>query len=206
DSSTTKKPRSRDIWRSSAISGVPTERKGRRRRADRSGVASGSSATGTSCSSRPLAFLTRRQGIVVSSSLLNELLPCPDDPLPERRQKFADGLRFRTIVSGAFALVFFCIAELTYLPDLELSAVFTILGFLVAVNALYWFAAKRTAFPLRHFYIHWLIDLVMISWILYLLGGMDVPYGFLANVMIVVTSATFLSKRSSFVVASAATL
>src|SRR5205814_10381752 len=84
-----------------------------------------------------------------------------------------------------------------------LSAVFSMLGCLVAVNGVYWVAAERTGFPLRQFYIHWLIDLILISGLLYLLGGLDVPYGFLAYVMIVVTSATFLSKRSSFVVASA---
>jgi signal transduction histidine kinase len=150
-----------------------------------------------------LPDLTRK---MVFSEYLNIVLPCPDEPLPERRDKFAEGLQFRTRVSGAFAFVFFCIAELTYLPELQLSALFSILACLVAVNGLYWYAAVRAAFPLRQFYIHWLIDLILISRVLYLLGGIDVPYGFLAYVMIVVTSATFLSKRSSFVVAFAATV
>jgi signal transduction histidine kinase len=142
----------------------------------------------------------------VPRSLLKTILPCPDDPLWERRQKFSEGLRFRAIVSGVFALVFFCVVELTYLPDLHLPALFGLLALLVSVNGLYWLVGVRAGFPLRHFYFHWLLDLVLISVLLYLLGGIDVPYGFLAYVMIVVTSATFLSKRSSFVVASGATV
>jgi signal transduction histidine kinase len=68
----------------------------------------------------------------------------------------------------------------------------------------YWLLAARRNFPLRDFYAHWFVDLLIISAILFCLGGTHVPYGFLAYMMLVVTSAIFLSKWASLVVASTA--
>jgi signal transduction histidine kinase len=138
--------------------------------------------------------------------LLDLLLPVPDDSLIERRQKYVDGLRFRVVVSASLILVLLFVAKVTDVSYGGLSTLLAALVTLVAVNPLYWFAGKTSAFALRHFYFHWLVDIVLIAMILYLLGGIDVPYGFLAYVMIVVTSATFLSKRAAFIVASGATV
>ena len=67
-----------------------------------------------------------------------------------------------------------------------------VLGTLAAVNLPYWYFGKKSGFSLRHFYFHWGMDLFLISDVLLLLGGIDVPYGLLSFLMIVITSATFL--------------
>ena len=41
------------------------------------------------------------------------------------------------------------------------------------INAIYWQLGKANGFPLWHFYGHWLVDLVMISLVIYGLGGLD---------------------------------
>jgi signal transduction histidine kinase len=132
------------------------------------------------------------------------LLGIPDDPFELRRQKFVDGLRFRAIASGVFLLVFSFLSpplRSASSPSLMLTADLVILA---AINIAYWYVGRARKFPLIDFYIHWIVDLLLISSVLLEVGGIDVPYGCLAYLMIVVTSATFLSKRASFLVASGA--
>ena len=139
-------------------------------------------------------------------TIVRVLLSAPDDGPQERRQKFVIGLRFRAIVSLAFALLFVFLSRAGLGPTPPLRVLLSLLALLSALNVLYWSLGARRGFPLRDFYGHWVLDLVLISSILFCLGGISVPYGFLAYLMLVVTSATFLSKRASFVVASAATV
>jgi signal transduction histidine kinase len=141
----------------------------------------------------------------VDTDFLDVYLPVPDDSLGERRQKYVDGLRFRAIVSTAFALMFLFVAKLTGVPYSILGRLLSLVLVLVVVNPVYWLIGQRNKFSLRYFYLHWAIDIVVIALLLYRLGGIDVPYGFLAYVMIVVTSATFLSKHAALIVATGAT-
>src|SRR5713226_4795860 len=122
---------------------------------------------------------------------LNLLLPVPEDQEPERRQKFIVGLRFRAIVSLAFGIMFIVLAKLTPGPKPPLAVLFALLSLLSGVNIVYWSFGARRHFPLRDFYLHWALDLLLIAEILFCLGGINVPYGFLAYLMLVVTSATF---------------
>jgi signal transduction histidine kinase len=138
--------------------------------------------------------------------IIRSLFPVPDDAVGERRQKFIVGLRFRAIVSLAFAFLFLILGRTGAGPKPPLKVLLTLLGVLSGVNILHWVFGSRRGFPLRDFYLHWAIDLLLISGILFCLGGISVPYGFLSYLMLVVTSATFLSKRGSFVVAIGATI
>jgi signal transduction histidine kinase len=135
------------------------------------------------------------------------ILPVPADDVHQRRQKFIDGLRFRAIASGTFFLLLgtFGATDVGQSGAHYLS-VLPLLLLLGMANLPYWYAGTVAAFPLRHFYLHWLVDLIIISAILHGLGGVDAPYGFLAYLMIVVTSATFISKRASYIVAFGASV
>src|SRR5206468_3340911 len=88
-------------------------------------------------------------------------------------------------------------------PLPELLSALSVLGF---VNIFYWWLGSRSEFPLRQFYFHWFVDLLLLSDILFLLGGVDVPYGLLAYLLIIVTSANFLSRGAAFRVATAASI
>lgn len=120
--------------------------------------------------------------------------------------KYVDGLRFRAISAGAFLCLFMVFEFLGVSDPGAFVAIFPVLVGLVAINVAFWFAGKWSDFSLRHFYAHWVVDLIVISVVLHLLGGVDAPYGFFAYLMIVVTSATFISKRASFMVATGATI
>ena len=60
---------------------------------------------------------------------------------------------------------------------------------------------KRRGFPVTDFYIHWALDLVLISIVLYGLGGALLPSSITGYILIVITSAVFISKKASFLVA-----
>lgn len=138
--------------------------------------------------------------------ILDWLFAVPADALSERRQKYVDGLKFRALVSAAFALLFVLLAQ--FVPDwqLPLTEVLPALALLVLINPVYWLLGQQSDFSLRYFYLHWLIDVLLISTVLFPLGGIDLPYGLLAYLMLVVTSSTFLSMRASMVVATGATV
>lgn len=141
-----------------------------------------------------------------SNSILARLLPVPDDDFTRRRQKYVDGLKFRAVVSVAVVLLFVVLNPI--IPDRRppLLKVLPALAVLLLVNPLYWLLGERSAFSLRYFYLHWLIDLILISIILFFLGGVDVPYALLAYLMLVVTSSTFLSMHASLIVATGASM
>jgi signal transduction histidine kinase len=132
---------------------------------------------------------------------LGQFLAIPTETAAERRQKYIDGLRFRTVVSGSFIFVFWLLETLGVADGGPLLRALPYLLILGLINWIYWRIGTRTNFTLIWFFAHWAIDIVLISAILVALGGLEVPYGFLAYVMIIVTSATFVSKRASFVVA-----
>jgi signal transduction histidine kinase len=135
---------------------------------------------------------------------LEAFVGVPKETEAERRRKFIDGLQFRAVTCLIFIVVFVSLTLVDLMSSEALPGVLPLLIFLGMVNVVYWWLGKRNAFPLIHFFGHWLVDEFTISTILFDLGGLSVPYGFLAFVMIVVTSATFVSKRASFIVAGGA--
>ncbi|MBI3770244.1 MAG: hypothetical protein HY271_17360 [Deltaproteobacteria bacterium] len=74
------------------------------------------------------------------------------------------------------------------------------------LNVPYWYAGRRAGFPLSHFYVHWGIDLVILTSIVYALGGIDVPLVQFAYLVMILVSALFVSQRTAFFLATGATV
>ncbi|MEA2624821.1 MAG: hypothetical protein QOD06_866, partial [Candidatus Binatota bacterium] len=122
----------------------------------------------------------------------------------ERRLKYVTGLLIRAVVCAVFGAVFALNAYLAP-PDVRphfLCAILILIG-LASLNAPLWLIGKWAAFPLRHFYGHWLVDLLAVTAVLHVLGGVELPYGSVGYMIMILTSAVFLSERASFVVAGA---
>jgi signal transduction histidine kinase len=122
-------------------------------------------------------------------------------------RKFAIGLWLRAVAAGSFLLL---LAPLTFLGfDFPYDKCFDAyygLTALIVVNAAYWWAGRKRGFPITDFYVHWAIDLVLISIVLYGLGGAGVPSAITAYMLIVITSAVFVSRRASYGVATSASI
>ncbi len=121
-----------------------------------------------------------------------------------RRRAFVDGLFFRVVACFFLEVVVLAtalpsgVALVRFMPAMGAVAIAGL------VNGLYWQLGKARGFPLTDFYGHWLVDLLMITFVIYALGGLDVPYGPFIYSMIVITSATFVSRSGAYVIAAAA--
>lgn len=125
------------------------------------------------------------------------------DNYQQRRQKYVTGLIIRLAVCVVFIFVFLATAYLAE-PGSErhfTSAIVT-LAFLAVVNIPLWMIGRRWDFPLSHFYVHWLFDLTAVTIVLHFLGGVELPYGSVGYMIMILTSAVFLSARASFIVAT----
>src|SRR5882724_6693511 len=125
----------------------------------------------------------------------------------DNRRKFVVGLWLRVIAAGLFVVL---LAPMTLLKiDFPWSkcypAYIGLMG-LVGLNAVYWIVGKRREFPVNDFYVHWALDLILISVVLYGLGGALLPSSITAYILIVITSAVFISQRASFIVATGSAL
>ncbi len=123
-----------------------------------------------------------------------------------RRQAFIDGLFFRVVACSFLEVVIFATALSSGLPLTSFTPPMVVVAGVGSLDLLYWYAGKRRGFPLGDFYVHWIIDLLGISFTIYSLGGLDVPYGPFIYSMIVITSATFMSRTGSYVIAGSAAL
>jgi signal transduction histidine kinase len=126
-----------------------------------------------------------------------------DDSLRIRRQGYVAGLIIRAVTCvlfiGVFALTASQVAPSAREPFLP--ACITLFG-LILINYPFWVFGRANGFPLQHFYFHWFIDLFLLTVILHTLGGIDLPCGFGGYLIMIVTSAVFLSGRASLVVAT----
>ena len=119
------------------------------------------------------------------------------------RQVFAIGMWFRVVCAAVFIVfVVFCQALGITFTSGNVGISYLCLGLLVVVNAGYWLVGLNTRFDLRQFYGHWAVDLALISGVLWGLGGAAVVAAIPAYSLIIVTSATFISRAAAFVVAS----
>jgi signal transduction histidine kinase len=130
----------------------------------------------------------------------------PDTELKVRRQAFVDGIVFRFVACLFVELIALATALASDLLVTRFLPAMLLGPPLAVLNTLYWYAGKARGFPLRDFYVHWFGDLVIISLFIYSLGGLDVPYGPFVYSMIVITSAMFMSRRGSYLVAGGAAL
>src|ERR1051326_2057352 len=118
-------------------------------------------------------------------------------------QKFMIGLWMRVVCAGVFVV---CLLPLTLFgidfPYYKCASAYVGLMLLIASNAAYWWLGKSRRFPINDFYVHWGIDLGLISLVLYGLGGCLLPSAITPFILIVITSAVFISKKASFMVAT----
>lgn len=142
-----------------------------------------------------------------STAILASLCPnccCMyDEPYSVRRQRYQAGLLIRaatcTIFIGVFVVTASLVAPAARPPFVPASIA---LLFLTIINYPFWLLGKANEFPLAHFYGHWCVDLFMLTTILHALGGIDLPCGFGGYLIMIVTSAVFLSQWASLIVAT----
>jgi len=124
-----------------------------------------------------------------------------------RRQRYVAGLLIRVVTCVLFIVVFAITASLVP-PEARppfIPASFALV-FLIAINYPFWVVGKGRGFPLEDFYAHWIVDLFLVTLILHTLGGVDLPCGFGAYLIMIVTSAVFLSERAAILVAAGSTV
>lgn len=118
-----------------------------------------------------------------------------------------EGLLSRVVVAVVFIALFVAMAVLGVGLSLPQAApAIAVLGLVAVLNVPYWYLGKRAGFPLSQFYIHWAGDLILITIIAYLLGGLDVPLMQFGYLMMIVTAALFVSQRAAYHVATGATI
>jgi signal transduction histidine kinase len=122
-------------------------------------------------------------------------------------RKFVVGLWLRVIAASVF---FTFLAPFTMLgidfPYRECAFAYYGLAALMCSNVVYWYVGKAGGFRITDFYIHWLIDLVLITLVIYGLGGGLLPSAINGYILIVITSAVFISRKASFMVATGAAI
>jgi signal transduction histidine kinase len=128
-------------------------------------------------------------------------------PACDSEWKFIVGLWLRVASASVFLafLAPFTILGIDF-PYKQCSVAYYGLVGLIVANLGYWAIGKRRGFPLTDFYAHWAIDLVLITMVMYGLGGCLLPSCITGYILIVITSAVFISKRASYVVATGAAL
>jgi signal transduction histidine kinase len=119
------------------------------------------------------------------------------------QQKFVIGLWLRIVAAGVFLVL---LTPLTAtgadFPWSECYPAYLGLIGLIIANPIYWWFGRRRGFPLSDFYVHWTVDLFLITITLYGLGGALLPSSITAYMLIVITSAVFISKSASLAVAT----
>jgi signal transduction histidine kinase len=122
-------------------------------------------------------------------------------------QKFMIGLWMRIVSAGVFIafLVPLTVSGIDF-PYYQCAPAYLGLCALVVNNAAYWWWGKSRGFPITDFYMHWSLDLILITVVLYGLGGCLLPSAITPFILIVITSAVFISKRASFLVATGSVL
>jgi signal transduction histidine kinase len=114
------------------------------------------------------------------------------------RRKFVVGLWFRLICATVFLLYLGVAHSFGVLGDFEGAPVtFAALLGLLGANAIYWHVGKATGFDVREFYLHWCFDIILISGVLVGLGHFAESVAISAFTLIIVTSATFISRGAS---------
>ena len=126
-----------------------------------------------------------------------------DENLQLRRQGYIAGLLIRVVTCLLFIGVFAVTASMVapHARGPFLPACVTLFA-LILINYPFWLLGKAFDFPLNHFYMHWFIDLFLLTLVLHTLGGVDLPCGFGGYLIMIVTSAVFLSARASIIIAT----
>lgn len=117
------------------------------------------------------------------------------------RQEFVNGLKFRVVLASIFAAAFCGLWLVGSLPSRNAAYAVGSCVALAAVNGLYWEFGKRAGFPLSQFLIHWAVDIVALTVLIFFIGGVDAPYSGLAYMSLVTTAAIFASRQTALLLA-----
>lgn len=117
----------------------------------------------------------------------------------DRRTIYQRGLGIRGVAAGVFLALFVGVKASSLAVQIPaLDPLNAILGLLIAINPLLWLVGRRRDFSLADFRFHWALDLVAVTGVVYCLGTLDVPLAIATYMIMIVTSATFSTMRTSF--------
>ena len=125
----------------------------------------------------------------------------------ERRAIYRDGLRIRAIAASAFLAFFLSGSVLGWAARIEgYWLVVGALAALVTVNPLLWAIGVARGFPLADFYAHWALDITVVSAAVYGMGVFDIPLVTVAYMIMIVSSAAFVTMAAAMVLALGSTI
>jgi signal transduction histidine kinase len=125
----------------------------------------------------------------------------------DRREIYRRGLAIRGIAAAAFLGLFVPVHVSGFGGEIQtLRWINATLLTLVAVNPLLWWIGKARGYPLTDFYVHWGIDILAVTVVVYCLGTLDVPLTIAAYMIMIVTSATYSSKNTSLYLAGSSAM
>lgn len=112
----------------------------------------------------------------------------------ERRRVYGTALVTRAALAVPFVAAAVVLGALGAGPWWNCLAVAGILASLAAINVVYWFIGKARGFPYRDLTWHDGIDVVVLTIVLHFAGGVNVPYGAVAYLSLVLFSAVAKSR------------
>jgi signal transduction histidine kinase len=122
----------------------------------------------------------------------------------DKRRIYVEGLGIRAVSASAFGAMFLIGAAWEWHKIIEgYWPVQMILAGLVAVNPVLWLVGRSRGFPMRDLYMHWLIDVVAVAGIVYFLGVFEVPLSPIAFMIMIVSSAAYMTMSAAFYLAVA---
>jgi signal transduction histidine kinase len=117
----------------------------------------------------------------------------------DRRTIYKRGLMIRGVAAAVFLALFVSLKAGGVGEQIAgLHWLNRILTLLICVNPLLWWIGKKRDYPLDDFRFHWAFDLLAVTAVVYCLGTLDIPISIVAYIIMIVTSATFSTMKTSF--------
>lgn len=132
--------------------------------------------------------------------------PTVEEDRGVRRRLFVEGLAVRAALGVVFAILFVLLLLVTDMDRRSTLASVAILAVLVLVNVPYWWLGRRREFPRGDLFRHQVVDVVLLTILIYYLGGIHVPYGGLSYAVLVLFAAVSESKQAAMVLAGFASV
>src|SRR5262249_52284733 len=109
----------------------------------------------------------------------------------------------RGVAAAAFLGLFLCVRAAGMAAQIPaLNWLDRILVLLILVNPFLWWIGKRRGYLLDDFRFHWALDILAVTGVVYCLGTLDIPLSISAYIIMIVTSATFSTRSTSFQLAA----
>jgi len=123
-----------------------------------------------------------------------------------RRRQFVEALLVRFAFAAAFAVVFAVFGACGWLDWQTCVHATAATGVIAAINLPYWWLAAWAGFPTTHFVAHWIVDVIALTVLVHILGGIDAPYVGLAYTSLILIAAVFGSRGMAIRLAALASL